>query len=248
MKFPSCTQLSSVTLIVLMFGYSIQMFADFAGYSFVAMGIGELFGYSLMLNFNLPYISGSFSEFWRRWHISLSNWLRDYLYISLGGNRKGNMRTYLNLVLVMFLGGLWHGAGWNYATWGLMHGVFLAAERPFLRRKINNDKAGINPFRIIIVFTLVSFLWLFFKFTDINQVFQYAALITRNWSMLGMSNAISSILVLSSPVVLYHLFYLFRERKPIIWLQNFDYIAYGGMMFLILINKGGQSAFIYFQF
>jgi alginate O-acetyltransferase complex protein AlgI len=113
----------------LLYGYSLQIFADFGGYSLIAIGLAELFGYRLPINFNFPYLSTSITEFWRRWHLSLSSWLRDYLYIPLGGNRKGSGRTYFNLFLVMFLGGLWHGAAWKFAIWGSLHGLLLALER-----------------------------------------------------------------------------------------------------------------------
>src|SRR5205807_9010286 len=120
---------SSTTLIVMIFGYSMQIFSDFAGYSMIALGLAELFGYHLPINFKYPYISRTFSEFWTRWHVSLSAWLREYLYFPLGVNRKGNLRTYINLMIVMFLGGLWHGAAWSYAIWGSFHGLALAVEK-----------------------------------------------------------------------------------------------------------------------
>jgi alginate O-acetyltransferase complex protein AlgI len=126
----------SINLMSLLYGYSLQIFADFAGYSLIAIGLGALFGYNLPSNFNFPYLSTSITEFWRRWHLSLSSWLRDYLYIPLGGNRKGSGRTYFNLFLVMFLGGLWHGAAWKFALWGSLHGMALAAERLALRRRL----------------------------------------------------------------------------------------------------------------
>lgn len=129
--YPYFLKFSSVELLALLFGFSMQIFADFAGYSLIAIGTALLFGYRLPVNFNFPYIARSFSEFWRRWHISLSSWLKEYLYFSLGGSRKGSGRTYLNLFLVMFLGGLWHGAAWSYAAWGTWHGLALACERPF---------------------------------------------------------------------------------------------------------------------
>ena len=121
--------MTKVDLLVLFYGYSFQIFADFAGYSLIAIGLGALFGYVLPTNFNFPYISQSITEFWRRWHISLSSWLREYLYIPLGGNRKGSGRTYINLMIVMLLGGLWHGAAWSYMIWGGAHGILLAFER-----------------------------------------------------------------------------------------------------------------------
>src|SRR5213079_1119531 len=117
---------------LLVFLYSYQIYADFFGYSAIAIGLALLFGYRLPLNFNLPYASATFSEFWTRWHMSLSSWLRTYLYVPLGGNRRGTARTYLNLMIVMGLGGLWHGAGFSYLMWGVMHGVLLVAERPIL--------------------------------------------------------------------------------------------------------------------
>ena len=119
--YPYFEAYSTIDLCTMLFGYSIQIFADFAGYSLIAIGLAKLFGYDFQTNFYFPYISTSFKEFWKRWHISLSTFLMQYLYIPLGGNRKGKFRTYLNLLLTMVLGGLWHGAAWSYATWGLFH-------------------------------------------------------------------------------------------------------------------------------
>jgi alginate O-acetyltransferase complex protein AlgI len=117
--------------------YSIQIYYDFSGYSDMAIGLGRMFGFEFLENFNYPYISRSLHEFWRRWHISLSTWFRDYLYIPMGGNRKGAGRTYFNLFTVFFLCGLWHGANWSYVVWGLFHGFFLIAERLGLARLVN---------------------------------------------------------------------------------------------------------------
>ena len=120
----------------------------------IAIGLGLLFGYRLPINFNLPYISTSFSEFWTRWHISLSTWLRTYLYVPLGGNRHGLWRTYLNLMIVMGLGGLWHGAGLGYLMWGLLHGLLLVLERPLLARLASIDFAVFRAARMTVVFCL----------------------------------------------------------------------------------------------
>jgi alginate O-acetyltransferase complex protein AlgI len=136
-----------INLMSLLYGYSLQIFADFGGYSLIAIGLGELFGYKLPPNFHFPYLSTSITEFWRRWHLSLSSWLRDYLYIPLGGNRKGSGRTYFNLFLVMFLGGLWHGAAWKFALWGSLHGLFLALERLLARRQgsgVKGQESGVG--------------------------------------------------------------------------------------------------------
>ncbi len=114
--------------------YTLQIYFDFSGYSDMAIGLGRMFGFRLPENFNYPYIARSAREFWRRWHISLSSWFRDYLYIPLGGNRRSPGRTYLNLLVVFFLCGLWHGASWNFVVWGLFHGFFLALERTSLAK------------------------------------------------------------------------------------------------------------------
>ena len=133
-SYPAFESLGSTTLLVMLYGYSMQIFADFAGYSLIAIGVAGLFGYRLPVNFNFPYIACSFSEFWQRWHISLSSFLKEYLYFPLGGNRKGRLRTYANLMIVMLLGGLWHGAAWSYMVWGGFHGLALAIERFFSDR------------------------------------------------------------------------------------------------------------------
>ena len=139
MEYPFYETLRTQDKWLLVFLYSYQIYADFFGYSAIAIGLGLLFGYRLPINFNLPYLSASFAEFWTRWHISLSSWLRTYLYIPLGGNRHGTARTYLNLMIVMGLGGLWHGAGLSYLMWGLLHGLFLVVERPILPHLKRSD-------------------------------------------------------------------------------------------------------------
>ncbi len=155
---------SSSTVYLAIFAYSIQIYFDFSGYSDMACGVAKTLGFDLAINFDFPYISQSVTEFWRRWHISLSSWLRDYLYISLGGNRAGHMRTYVNLMLTMLIGGLWHGASWNFVFWGGLHGAYLAAERIFERNTRDNQHDGLFSWlRTILVFLLVSFTWIFFR-------------------------------------------------------------------------------------
>lgn len=127
--FAEPTLYSGFENLLAVYGYALQIYCDFSGYSDIAIGIGLLLGFQLPLNFNAPYKASSLQDFWRRWHISLSTWLRDYLYISLGGNRHGTIRTYINLLLTMLLGGLWHGAAWRFIVWGALHGGMLAIER-----------------------------------------------------------------------------------------------------------------------
>jgi D-alanyl-lipoteichoic acid acyltransferase DltB (MBOAT superfamily) len=154
--------------------FSIQIYADFSGYSSIARGVAKLLGIELMENFNQPYFSRNITEFWRRWHISLSHWLRDYLYIPLGGNRKGKIRTYLHLMITMLLGGLWHGASWNFVIWGGLHGLYLSIHKLFLKGKkisLGNIKR-ISPrfiFSVLLTNVLVVFTWLFFRSQDFEE-------------------------------------------------------------------------------
>lgn len=245
-SYPYFINSSSFELLMMLFGYSMQIFADFAGYSLIAIGIGGLFGYRLPQNFNFPYISQSFSEFWTRWHISLSSFLKEYLYFPLGGNRKGKSRTYLNLFAVMFLGGLWHGAAWGYAVWGMVHGMALAIERfckDFVRP---NNHVVFKLLRVAGVFVFVSIAWLFFKLPVISHVWVFLRTLAENRNKGAYINPY--IVIYSAPVVLYHLHYVFKERIRALGHQYAQAVIYGGMLFLILTNSGSASAFVYFQF
>ncbi len=151
--------------------YAFQIYYDFSGYSDMAIGLGLMLGFVFPKNFNSPYLAESITDFWHRWHISLSSWLRDYLYIALGGNRKGRVRTYVNLALVMLLGGLWHGAAWNFVAWGAIHGVLLALER--MRGKASAYGRLPRPARIVLTFVIVLIAWVFFRAPDIGDAFRY---------------------------------------------------------------------------
>lgn len=145
------------------YGYALQIYCDFSGYSDMAIGIALLFGFKLCLNFDSPYQSSSITEFWRRWHISLSSWLRDYLYISLGGNRKGRLRTYLNQFLTMLLGGLWHGAAFRFVLWGALHGVALGVDK-FIKEQFKIPETKFSKIAcVFITFHFVCFCWIFFR-------------------------------------------------------------------------------------
>ena len=141
--------------------YAFQIYFDFSGYSDIAVGLGLMFGFLVVENFVSPYQARSITDFWRRWHISLSSWLRDYLYVPLGGNRKGAARTYLNLMMVMLLGGLWHGASWNFVIWGAIHGSMLAFER--MQGK-NSPYRHLPAFlQVAVTFAIVCIAWVFFR-------------------------------------------------------------------------------------
>lgn len=173
--FDSPLSYTSVENLLAVYGYSLQIYCDFSGYSDIAIGLALLMGFTIPPNFLTPYKSQSITEFWRRWHISLSSWLRDYLYISLGGNRKGKVRTYINLFLTMLIGGLWHGASWKFVIWGGLHGLVLAIERFFsehLGWSISSEKIFPRLIRIFITFHIVAFCWIFFRAKDFEMASQ----------------------------------------------------------------------------
>ena len=152
------------------FAFAMQIYFDFSGYTDMAIGMAKLLGFNFPINFRRPYLALGIADFWRRWHISLSTWLRDYLYIPLGGNRRGRWMTYRNLMLTMLLGGLWHGASWNFLIWGGYHGALLSAERAIRggrepRRELN----FLDPLRIVFTFALVTVGWVFFRAADLHQ-------------------------------------------------------------------------------
>ena len=177
-------------LVALMgiYGFTLQIYCDFSGYSDIAVGVALLMGFRLPDNFNAPYHSATITEFWRRWHISLSTWLKDYLYISLGGNRRGSVRTYLNLIITMFLGGLWHGVGLTFVAWGLLHGVALALHKVWMRLVPAAKSVGaeMKPFSrvlaTIFTFHLVAFGWLLFAAEDMAEVGDMLNRIIYNFS------------------------------------------------------------------
>lgn len=150
--------------------YTLQIYFDFSGYSDMAIGLGKMFGFDFLENFNYPYISKSIREFWRRWHISLSSWFRDYLYIPLGGSRRGRNRTYLNLLIVFFLTGLWHGASFNFIIWGLFYAVFLIAERTKLGKLLEKLP---QAFQHIYALLIIMLGWVLFRADDLGQAIRY---------------------------------------------------------------------------
>jgi len=282
LSYPAFVGMPGINLLFLLYGFSFQIFADFFGYSLIAMGLARLFGYQLPINFNFPYLSQSITEFWRRWHISLSTWLREYLYFPLGGNRLGATRTYINLIVVMLLGGLWHGAAWSYMVWGGAHGLLLAIER-FLGVKgevaqttrntpssafstldprpstsfifkFNISSFILRAFRVLLIFNVVSFLWLLFQLPNFGEVLLYLKELA-NWHPGFAPQPIFATAFFSLPVLLYH---VWGSVGPDLRASlGFRYTAlftlslntvYAVLLFLIVSNSGSPGAFIYFQF
>ncbi|WP_052705409.1 MBOAT family protein [Flavobacterium sp. 316] len=239
------------------YGYAIQIYCDFSGYSDMAIGLALLMGFTLPPNFRTPYKSASITEFWRRWHISLSSWLRDYLYISMGGNRKGKIRTYFNLFMTMLLGGLWHGANWKFVFWGVLHGLALAFER-FFDSRIKLPKNGIvKTIKILLTFHFVVFCWLFFRAKDFETAFQITENIGKltfnieQWQtiILGYSNVF---IVLAFGFIWHFLperITTFNEKlfgKLPFWIQA---IILGFVFWIVFATASeGAQPFIYFQF
>jgi alginate O-acetyltransferase complex protein AlgI len=182
--------------------YTAQLYFDFSGYSDMAIGLGLMMGFRFMENFKQPYISQSITEFWRRWHISLSTWLRDYLYITLGGNRKGTLMTYRNLFLTMLLGGLWHGANITYIVWGAWHGMWLAIEKAI---GLNTSPRSFNPIRWALTFLLVVMGWVIFRAENLHVAGRmYGAMFSfGDWSLSELNRASLTGLQVATLVVAY---------------------------------------------
>ena len=227
--------------------FSVQIYMDFSGYSRIARGVAQLFGIKLMVNFNYPYKSTSFSEFWSRWHISLSTWFRDYLYIPLGGNRRGPKRTLINLCLVFTISGLWHGADWSFVLWGFMHFLLLTSER-FI--KLPKTKM-MHFLKWVNVLFMVNLTWILFRADTIANAWVFIRQLFKYQPLLGYDSltfqspfllALNLFLVLSLPLLLMieRRFYDFK-----IWQQNV--LLIGLLLFTSMFLTTGET-FIYFQF
>jgi len=170
--------------LIAVYGYCLQIYCDFSGYTDIAIGLGLILGFRLPVNFNSPYKAAGIADFWKRWHISLSRWLKDYLYIPLGGNRKGKIRTNINLMITMLLGGLWHGAALRFVIWGALHGLGLVINRiwnSIFGDKLKRGRIG-RALAVFITFQFVSFCWIFFRAPDMDSVNTMLKQIIENFS------------------------------------------------------------------
>ncbi|QHI35614.1 Peptidoglycan O-acetyltransferase [Kordia antarctica] len=233
--------------------YAFQIYFDFSGYSDMAIGLGLMLGFVFPKNFDSPYLARSITEFWRRWHISLSTWLRDYLYIPLGGNKKGNNRTYVNLMIVMLIGGLWHGSSWNFIIWGAIHGLFLALERLANKKAFYQKLPKIAG--IMITFIIVVFAWVFFRAADLPSAITYIQAMFGGTSM-SQTDLVNNVLIRNP----YYLFSFFLAGI-VVWKfpQTWDFTKKITLtksiwiMFLMLISVMALvtqdfNPFIYFIF
>jgi len=255
--FGGYLDLQGIDVIVGILAFTIQIYCDFSAYSDIARGICKLMGFELMVNFRLPYFAINPSDFWNRWHISLSTWLRDYLYIPLGGNRKGNAMTYRNLTLTMLLGGLWHGAAWNFIIWGAYHGGILAIYRFFETNPKHNDpwSGGLlghigTMFKILLMFFLTLIGWVIFRSNSAHQIIhmlQSSFLISANFNF----SMAYELMFYSFPLLIMQVCqYLSGDLLVIVKLGAIKRgLIYGLLFFGILVFGVSDSMeFIYFQF
>lgn len=242
----------SFDLLLGAYAYGIQIFCDFSAYSDIAIGIANLLGFHFMENFDKPYSAPSLKEFWRKWHISLSSWLRDYLYIPLGGSRHGKKRTCINLFLTMLLGGIWHGAGWNFIIWGMIHGLWLILERLVKGKERRRSPMG-RALGILLTFHVVTAAWIFFRAPHLSGALSYYHHLI-SFSPNGPSTMVTPFIIL-----LLALGFL-GQFTPSSWEKKVERKLNGmGVPSLIILSLAffillqilapqGMSPFIYFQF
>jgi len=238
--------------------FAFQIYCDFSGYSDIAIGSGRVLGFDLMKNFNLPYFSSNITEFWRRWHISLSSWLRDYLYIPLGGNRKGRNRTYINLLITMVLGGIWHGASWTFVIWGALHGLFLMLSKATLPirdqtiQRLGISLKAVHIVRVFVTFHIVCFTWIFFRANTVQDAFYIVSHLFTGWPNLFIESSSMAYGALGLTILLIVQFLQTRgEVRPILAKLPLPIrwaIYYMLIFSIILFGVNGGSQFIYFQF
>ena len=252
-------------LILAAFFFTIQIYCDFSGYSDIARGTAKLFGIELMENFKCPYFSSSIREFWSRWHISLSTWFRDYVYIPLGGNRVGKIRHYFNLMITFMISGLWHGANWTFVIWGGLHGLAQIFENVFTRKPKNYQPHGLERvLKVLITFTFCMFAWVFFRAQNLNEAIYVFGNMFRGISMhleylhkgfvdIKMDKiSLALFLIPFSVMALFEYFSLTKDtiirvsslKKPFL-----RYVFYFGLVtLLIMLRAINNTEFVYFQF
>ena len=246
---------SSLTLLVGVYAFALQIYGDFSGYSDIGRGSARLLGVELMENFAQPYLSRNITAFWRTWHISLSSWLYDFLYLPLGGNRHGKAATYRNLMLVMLIGGLWHGAAWTFVIWGGLHGIYLAIHR-WRGNYVPRGYQGRFEFRrdilpVLATFHLVAFAWIFFRAENLSAAtsfvqrlfqFQLGTIEPNNIVLVGLAaTAVISLDVWQRNAG--------KHEVMLQWRPAWQGLAYASLLLAIIVFSGGPvTPFIYFQF
>ena len=249
------TRHNGTTLFLTQVLYSIQIYTDFAGYSLIAIGSGRLLGIELPENFRRPYLSKNVTEFWRRWHISLTTWFRDYLYFPLGGSRVGKARWILNILIVFAVSGLWHGAAYAFVLWGLLHGIIMVTERVIFGNKIKSMRDSFslcNLVRIFITFNIVSLVWIFFRLESASDAFSVIGTILSDPGK-PFFDALTLLIAFISIVFLlikdlsdeYHWqLKLLENQNAVIRYATYVFL----ICFILLFGELNGSSFIYFKF
>ena len=250
--FKNYIEASWLMLVMSALLFTFQIYGDFAGYSNIAIGCSKLFGFNLMENFRTPYLSSNIPEFWRRWHISLNTWFRDYVYIPLGGNKKGKLQQIRNIFVVFGLSGLWHGANWTYIAWGLYHGVLTA-----LYKKNNGFKSIVKHIlSIIFTFILIVMGWIIFRAESLSQAIDYCiriCVLQNGVSIVGLG--LSNIQVISTLTFIFLLIcvecFTYKKTHPLMLTIKYRFIRWSIYIILIVfmfVFPGKSETFIYFQF
>ncbi len=247
---------SGITLLFTSICYTIQIYADFAGYSLMAIGSGKLLGIDLPTNFIRPYFAKTVTDFWRRWHISLTTWFRDYIYFPLGGNRCSKARWMLNTMIVFVVSGLWHGANYTFLIWGAMHGLFMIGERLIYGDKIKSIPTSIsftNFIRIIITFSIVNFAWIFFRLDNMGDVVSVINRIVTDRESLYFDINVMVYVIPSLFLVFLFDMYAERNQDRLLLMDSKNsivrWISYVVLiLFLVILGSFEQTQFIYFQF
>lgn len=277
MVFGAPMPLATIDAWLGVLAFSGQIFFDFAGYSTCAIGIGACFGFSLPDNFRYPYAAIGFSDFWRRWHITLSTWLRDYLYIPLGGNRKGEFRTYVNLMVTMLLGGLWHGASWTFVVWGALHGTYLCVEKLIRERFVSRRKPPETPVEVPVVvqaslapsflknstfnnfllalftFFLVNVTWVFFRATNFPTAWRMlSSMFGQTENGVAILPTIDMIKVTTVVVFMVIVHWFMRNTSVMHVAAKIKWwglsIVWSLMIIALIVSQKSSDSFIYFQF
>ena len=255
--FAQQEEFSGLEYLLALYAFAFQIYGDFSGYSSIAQGVAKWLNFDLMYNFRMPYFAQSPSEFWQRWHVSLSEWLRDYLYIPLGGNRYGSIKTYRNLMATMVLGGLWHGAGWTFIAWGIVHGLVLCVYRIF--RQERSADSYRQPFaylwdviRMAVMFHLVCFAWLFFRSESIHQATSMLTTIATDVEVTSLARtALGMFAFFVGPLVLFESWLEAKQDMLALLRVHWRWraVVYLYISFMILFFLPPiQNEFIYFQF
>lgn len=260
--FESPGSFSGFENLMATYGYAIQIYCDFSGYTDIAIGLSLLLGFRLPANFKSPYKSLNITDFWRRWHISLSSWLRDYLYISLGGNRKGRVLTYLFLLTTMLLGGLWHGAHVRFIVWGALHGAALALHKMWMEvtgssaKEADHQPVVMKVFWGLITFHFVCLCWIFFRAADMDRALQVITQITTNFRLDLIGEMLQGYAKVFAVIVLGFVMHLLPTTWKEHWRDRFvllpDFVRATAILILLLVlfqvHSAESQPFIYFQF